>query len=64
MITVSTSGFRELDKALAELPKATARNVLHRTLSKAGQPIADEASRLAPVDTGKLAGRIAVSTRL
>jgi HK97 gp10 family phage protein len=64
MISVSTSGFRELDKALAELPKATARNVLRRTLVKAGQPIADEASRLAPVDSGKLAGRIAVSARL
>jgi HK97 gp10 family phage protein len=64
MISVSTSGFRELDKALAELPKATARNVLRRTLVKAGQPIADEASRLAPVDTGKLAGRIAVSPKI
>lgn len=63
-MTVTTSGFKALDQALAELPKATARNVLHRTLRKAGQPIADEASRLAPVDSGKLAGRIAVSTRL
>lgn len=63
-VTVSTAGFRELDKALAELPKATARNVLRRTLVKAGQPIADEASRLAPVDTGKLAGRIIVSPSL
>ena len=63
-MTVTTSGFRALDQALAELPKATARNVLHRTLRKAGQPIADEASRLAPVDSGKLAQTIAVSTRL
>ena len=63
-ITVSTSGFRALEQALAELPKATARNVLHRTLKKAGQPIADEASRLAPVDTGKLADRVIVSPRL
>jgi len=63
-MTVSTSGFRALEQALAELPKATARNVLHRTLRKAGQPIADEASRLAPVDKGKLAQTIAVSTRL
>lgn len=64
MITVSTSGFQALDKALAELPKATARNVLHRTLRKAGQPIADEARRLAPVDSGLLVEQIAVSTRL
>lgn len=63
-VTVLTTGFRALESALAELPKATARNVLKRTLTKAGQPIADEASRLAPVDTGKLAGRIIVSARL
>lgn len=63
-ISVSVAGFRELEAALAELPKATARNVLRRTLIKAGQPIADEASRLAPVDTGKLAGRIVVSAKI
>jgi HK97 gp10 family phage protein len=63
-MTISTSGFRALDQALAELPKSTARSVLIRTLKKAGQPIADEASRLAPVDTGKLRDRIIVSARL
>lgn len=64
-ITVSTSGFRALDQALGELPKATARNVLIRTIKKAGKPIADEASRLAlPGKTGKLSSRIAVSARL
>lgn len=63
-LTISTSGFAALDKALAELPKSTAKAVLKRTLVKAGQPIADEASRLAPVDTGKLRERIIVSARL
>lgn len=63
-VTISTSGFRALDQALAELPKSTARAVLIRTLKKAGQPIAEEASRLAPVDTGKLRDRIIVSARL
>jgi len=63
-LTISTSGFAALDKALAELPKSTAKAVLKRTLVKAGQPIADEASRLAPVDTGKLRDRIIVSARL
>jgi len=63
-MTVSTSGFKALEKALAELPKSTARSVLIRTLKKAGQPIADEASSLAPVDTGKLRDRIIVSARL
>lgn len=63
-MTVSTSGFAALDKALAELPKSTARNVLTRTLLKAGQPIADDASRLAPVASGKLRERIKVSARI
>jgi HK97 gp10 family phage protein len=58
------SGFRELDKALAQLPKATARNVLRRTLIKAGEPIAEEARLLAPVDSGDLRESIQVSTRV
>jgi HK97 gp10 family phage protein len=61
---ISVSGLRELDRALGELPKAAAKTVLRRTLEKAGQPIADEAQRLAPVDTGKLAKRIVVSPRI
>jgi len=61
---VSTSGFAALDKALAELPKATARNVLKRTLVKAGEPIAEEARRLAPVASGELKTTIAVSSRI
>lgn len=61
---VSVDGLRELDKALSELPKATARNVLKRTLVKAGTPIAEHAKRLAPVDTGKLKDSIKVSPRL
>lgn len=61
---VRTSGFADLDKALAELPKATARNVLKRTLRKAGEPIAEKARRLAPVDTGQLRDSIAVSPKI
>jgi hypothetical protein len=34
------SGLKELNAALAELPKATARNVLQRTLKKAAQAVA------------------------
>lgn len=62
--TVSISGFRELEKALAQLPKSIAKNVLKRTLLKAGEPIAEEARRLAPVDSGKLRDSIEVSTRV
>jgi len=61
---VSLSGFRDLDRALAELPKATARNVLRRTLVKAGEPIAEKARELAPVDRGDLKASIAVSARV
>lgn len=62
-MSVEVSGLAALDRALAELPKATARNVLKRTLTKAAQPIAEEAQRLAPVDAGNLRDSIAVSSR-
>ena len=51
-MTVSVEGLAALDKALAELPKATARNVLKRTLDKAAQPIVEEAKTLTPFRTG------------
>ena len=63
-VVVSTSGFRDLEKALAELPKATARNVLKRTLVKAGEPIAEKARDLVPVDKGRLRDSIVVSARI
>lgn len=63
-VTVSVSGLIELDKALGELPKATGRNVLRRTLNKAAQPIVDEAKRLVPVSTGALRDSITASTRV
>ena len=62
--TVSVSGLAELDDALGQLPKATARNVLKRTLNKAAQPIVDEAKRLVPVQTGRLRDSITASTRV
>lgn len=63
-VVVSTSGFKALDAALAELPKATARNVLKRTLTKAAEPIAEKAREMAPVDKGDLKASIAVSARI
>ena len=63
-VVMSISGLRELDRALAELPKATARNVLRRTLVKAGAPIAAKARDLVPVDQGDLKASIAVSARV
>jgi HK97 gp10 family phage protein len=61
---VKVEGLRELDKALGELPKATARNVLKRVGIKALAPVASDASALAPVDTGNLKRSVAVGTKL
>jgi HK97 gp10 family phage protein len=62
--TFSVEGLRELDAALGELPKATARNVLKRVLTKAAEPIAADARNLAPVDSGQLRDSIAISARV
>ena len=51
-ITVQVSGLKELDEALGQLPKATAKNVLKRTLEKAAAPIVEEAKQLVPVYSG------------
>jgi len=63
-VVLSTSGFKALDEALAELPKATARNVLKRTLVKAGEPIAQKARDLVPVESGDLRDSISVSAKI
>lgn len=58
-------GLADLDEALGELPKATARNVLLRVLKSEGQPIADAESALAPHGiTGQLAASPTVGTKL
>lgn len=66
--TRQIEGLRELDRALGDLPKATARSVLHRILRKAGAPVAAAAARLAPDDPATSAPdlhtSIAVSTKL
>ena len=63
-VTVRVDGLAALDRALGMLPKATARNVLRRTLDKAAQPIVVEAKRHAPVKTGTLRDSITASTRI
>lgn len=66
--TVQTEGFAELDKTLAEMPKATAKNVMRRTLRKVAQPMADTMKAKAPDDpeTGgnDLRSSIGVGTQL
>ncbi|ARQ01886.1 hypothetical protein CAK95_24400 [Pseudorhodoplanes sinuspersici] len=57
-------GLKDLDRALSELSKATARNVLLRTLKEEGRPIADAGEANAPKLTGELAQSYAVGTKL
>ena len=68
MSKVKFEGLKELDRALAELPKSAAKAVLRRTLMKAGQPVADAAKGMAPDDaeTGgyDLKNSITVGTKL
>ena len=61
---VRIEGLRELEKALAELPKATGKNVLRRTLRKAAEPMVAAAQSKAPVDSGGLRDSIQIATRL
>lgn len=65
---VKIHGLRELEKALAELPKATGKNVLRRVLRTRAQPIADAAISAAPDDPvtqgNDLRSSIAVGTVL
>ena len=49
-VTTKVEGLRELDAALGEFKKPTARAILRRTLLKAADPMVEMASRLAPDD--------------
>lgn len=62
--TFKIDGLRELEAALEELPKATQKNVLMRTLKEQAKPIADAGSSLAPKLTGRLARSYVVGTKL
>jgi HK97 gp10 family phage protein len=61
---VRIDGLRELEKALAGLPKATGKSVLRRVLKKRAQPVADAMQAGAPSEDGQLKASIAVSTKL
>lgn len=58
------TGFKELDAALAELPKATERSVLRRVAKKALEPMLERAKELVPVDEGNLRDSLVIGTRL
>lgn len=61
---VKIEGLRELEAALADLPRATGKNVLRRVLKKAAAPIESTAEALAPHLTGTLERNIHMGTRL
>lgn len=49
---VKVEGLADLDKALSELPKATARNTLQRVLKRRAEPVKEAWQQNAPVLTG------------
>lgn len=62
--TFKLEGLAELDEALTELPKATARAVLVRVLKAEGTPIKDAGETLAPKDKGGLKASYTVGQKL
>jgi len=62
--SVHVEGLSELADALAELPKATGKNAVRRTLIKALGPMESMAESLAPELTGQLRKTIEISTQL
>lgn len=62
--TVQLEGFRELEAALAELPKATGKNVIKRALLNAAKPIEEAAAENAPALSGHLKRDVSSGTRL
>lgn len=62
--TFRVEGLKELEAALKELPRATAKNVMKRALIKAAGPVAATGSALAPVKTGQLSASVAVGSKL
>lgn len=57
-------GLKELDRALAELPKAVGKNVLRKIARKALGPVARDAKANAPRAEGELAKSIRIGTTL
>lgn len=63
-VTVQVEGLRELETALAELPKATARNTLNRALTTGGKFFQGVWQAAAPHATGQFERSILVGKRL
>src|SRR5690625_171258 len=63
-VKVRVLGLSQLEHGLSELPRATGKSVLRRVLRQRGEPIAERARNLAPVDEGVLKDSIGISTKL
>ena len=61
--TFKIEGLRELEAALTELPKATAKSTLKRVLVKAAQPIKEHWEGSVPVKTGRYKQNIIVGNK-
>lgn len=61
--TVRVEGLREVEAALAQLGKATGRNVMRRVAVKRLEPIAEAMREKVPVEQGDLRDSIAVTTK-
>lgn len=62
--TVKLTGMRELERNLAQLPRAVARRNALKALRDGGEPMAQMARSLAPVDEGYLRESISVAASL
>lgn len=60
---VKIEGLKELERALAQLPKATGKSVLRRVLKKRAEPVAEAMRAAAPVDDEHMKKSIIVSTK-
>jgi HK97 gp10 family phage protein len=57
-------GLAEIEQGIKELTAATAKNVIKRALTFAGEPVAKDAAQRVPVLSGNLARSIIVGTKL
>ena len=53
-VTVRTKGFKELDRALAQLPRSTGKTAMSRALQEAGEPLGRKMRSGAPDQAGTL----------
>lgn len=61
---IRLTGFKELDAALADLPKAIERRILREVAADALQPFVDMAKSFAPFHEGHLRESIVIGTKL